>query len=645
MKRLLALLLCVVMVVGLAACSQEAEPANESPSPAPAETPVEAEEETPAALYTPGTYTGTGGGNNGDITVEVTLTENEITGIQVTSQHETYYMFSYVDDEIPSAILEGQTLAVDTVAGATNSSRGLIAAVSNALEQAGADLDRLTQAPAGEEQEVQTLSADAVVVGAGFAGLSAANRLQQNGVDVLLIEQLDVIGGSARFSGGSFMAATSEETAQQMKDFIETRLYYGDFPVPEGAPDLERIYANVDATQNAYNMFMDLGIELVPAGTSDEEYVWNATVPDYYQEAVENSNANTAGAWLVERVANAYLEQGGELMTHVKATSLITDGAGAVTGVNAEGRDCDYVIEADAVILATGSYTHNEELLEEYLPERAGDYFCTTVGADGSGIQMALDVGAVMTEDNYLNGGARLADPLMGFRTVNGAYSYSDANSTLAMIVGRDGSRLASEVDDRYFRYYSYEDGLDQFYCIYDTAQLESAGLLESFEEKVTDGGPYFKADTLEELAALCGFDEEAFLTSVEQFNNYCETGEDVFELSETSASHTNIDQVGKTGTSSASDEKLPLAQGPFYATRLTFVGFDIIGGLKTGPQGQVLRADGSAIDGLYAIGFTSSRNYMGSGASHYYCLMLCLSSGMITADEVTVRSGLTAAE
>ena len=53
-----------------------------------------------------------------------------------------------------------------------------------------------------------------------------------------------------------------------------------------------------------------------------------------------------------------------------------------------------------------------------------------------------------------------------------------------------------------------------------------------------------------------------------------------------------------------------------------------------------MLRADGSAIDGLYAIGFTSSRDYMGSGASHYYCLMLSLSSGMITADEVTSQSG-----
>lgn len=148
--------------------------------------------------------------------------------------------------------------------------------------------------------------------------------------------------------------------------------------------------------------------------------------------------------------------------------------------------------------------------------------------------------------------------------------------------MGLEGERLASELDDRYFRYYPNYEGQDQFFCIYDAAQLESVGMKDQYDALVSEEGPYYRADTLEELAKLCKFEEQTFLDSVETFNYYCATGQDVFDASLIDTESFNQDNHNGV-IESDSETKLPVAQGPFYAVRLTFVSYDIIGGIKTG--------------------------------------------------------------
>ncbi len=643
-KRMAAALMAGVMLVSLGGCSTtEAGQTPSADQSSVGETQQSLPEET-GESFIPGTYTGTGYGNNGEISVEVTVNEDEITDIQITDHHETYYMAELPQERIPQEILESQTLAVDTVAGATNTSNGIIRAVEDALVQAGADAESLYQEQPAAEKETETLNTQVIVVGAGWAGLNTALRLQDNGVDVILIEQLDIIGGSARFSGGGFMMGYDEKTLEEMKEYIVTRYYYGDFPVAEGTPDEERIMNALDTTQQISAWYEDLGVE-VENSNAAFDYAFQMTLPpcyESYSEEFANTTAYiTAGAWGVERLVQTYEDIGGVLMPAVKAASLIQDESGAVIGVNAEGREKDYVFYADAVVLATGSYTHNEELLEEYLPTSAGDFFATTVGADGSGIQMALDVGAVMTEDNYVNGGSRVANVATALSTTNNGLVASNVISADGMIVGRDGERLANEGDDRYFRYYTYEDENDYFFNIATGAMLDAGGNREDIENLVSENGPYYKADTLEELAAVCGLDEQKLLESAETFNTYCETGVDIFAEPDRYAELISADTLHSADDGEDSEEgRLSLDEGPYYAVKLSFVGFDIIGGLETGNEGQVLAADGEEIPGLYAVGFASSRDYMGSGAAHYYCLTICMASGVITADHLTEQLG-----
>ena len=158
MKRmkLLSVLLVVVMLAGLAAgCGQKA-PAAAS-----------------GASYTAGTYTATADGNNGPVTVEVTVSDTAITSVKVTDQAETESIAGPAIERIPQAIVDNQSLAVDAVSGATVTSTAILTAVADAIEQAGGDVEALKNVAVsgGDAAQVGDKSADVVVIGAGGAGL------------------------------------------------------------------------------------------------------------------------------------------------------------------------------------------------------------------------------------------------------------------------------------------------------------------------------------------------------------------------------------------------------------------------------------------------------------------------------------------
>ena len=202
MKRTLSLLLAFVMVLGLAACGGNT--AQETTAAATA-----ASEE--AGIYTPGTYTGTAAGKNGDVKVEVTFSANAIDSVKVVEHSETAGISDGAIENIPTAIVENQSLAVDTVSGATITSDAILKAVADAVAQAGGDVEALKNAaaPAGEK-EAKELSADVIVVGGGGAGMAAATRLAQLGKSVILVEKSGFLGGAISVSGGNQVVMGSQ---------------------------------------------------------------------------------------------------------------------------------------------------------------------------------------------------------------------------------------------------------------------------------------------------------------------------------------------------------------------------------------------------------------------------------------------------
>ena len=90
--------------------------------------------------YKAGTYTGTGKGNNGPVKVEVTFSEDEITKVVVKDNSETPGIFEKAAEQVPADIVDHQSLAVDTVSGATVVSNAILDAVADAVQQAGGNV-------------------------------------------------------------------------------------------------------------------------------------------------------------------------------------------------------------------------------------------------------------------------------------------------------------------------------------------------------------------------------------------------------------------------------------------------------------------------------------------------------------------------
>jgi len=186
------------MVVSLTACGSKKQQTN-------GET-VTTTEEKQVSGYTPGEYEGVSSGYGGEMKVKVTVDETSITKIDIISHADTPGVSTNAFDQIPPAIIEQQSLAIDVVSGATFSSLGILNAVQDGLKKAGADIEALKKAPEKQETEKSTIekTADVIVVGGGGAGLSAAITATDNGASVIVIEKTGVLGGNTLVCGGIY---------------------------------------------------------------------------------------------------------------------------------------------------------------------------------------------------------------------------------------------------------------------------------------------------------------------------------------------------------------------------------------------------------------------------------------------------------
>lgn len=168
-----------------------------------------------AATFNAGTYTASANGMNGAVTVEVTFSDSAITDVKVTKQAETPAIASGALEQIPADIVAHQTLAVDTVTGATITSKAILAAVEDCVKQAGADPDTLRTPVEKNTADVgdRTAHVEVLVIGGGGTGLAAAMSAMDNGAkDVMVVEKLSRFGGSTSVSGAVVAAENTYYT-------------------------------------------------------------------------------------------------------------------------------------------------------------------------------------------------------------------------------------------------------------------------------------------------------------------------------------------------------------------------------------------------------------------------------------------------
>ena len=552
-----------------------------------------------AQSYTAGVYTAQANGNNGQVTVEVEVSDAEILSVKVTEHAETAGLSDTPIERIPAKIVEGQTLAVDTVSGATNTSNAILKAAEDALAQAGADIEALKAVQEKDETAGETAErhVQALVIGAGGSGLAAAITLQELGIETLVVDKMANAGGATALTGALINGGCSKQQAERgVTDDVQTMfmdaMVYGSFQ-----NDARMTWLMVNNTGDSVDWLHDtVGVEFeeainhFPEHTNDRAFYPKGKLPGYLTGTMEQH----------------YLSNGGELLLETRAQHLLTED-GRVIGASCSTADGTLNIYADVTLLATGGYGASVALRPA---DQMGTLFYGASASTGDGIIMAEEVGAMTHYMQYLksypqgiekplDGGNITADGTM-FR--GNAYISTLASQAVtlndgAIYVNVEGERCMNEnMDFVSIKKVTQKQTDMTVYLVMDQKGYDkwmgmmevSAGLTPEIVAPwldADDGKPVFrKGATVEEAAAKAGIDAEKLSATVAHFNEMVASGKD--------------DDFGRAEMSVGLD-----SDGPIYIVEQRLRMATSLGGLKTSTSFEVYDENEQVIDGLYACG------------------------------------------
>ncbi|MCW2707053.1 MAG: hypothetical protein JWM22_895 [Frankiales bacterium] len=425
---------------------------------------------------------------------------------------------------------------------------------------------------------------DVLVVGFGIAGGCAAVEAAAAGARTLVLERAAVAGGTSAMAGGHFYlgGGTVVQRATGHEDSAEEMIKYLMQVTPHPEPDKIRDYCEGSVEHCDWLEALGFQFErsyypekaVIQPGTQGLMFTGNEKVWPYKEHAKPAPRGHkvpvpgdTQGASLVTGLLEKRaVELGVEIRFETGAMQLVTDGE-AVVGVAWRRFEETGFIKARSVVVCAGGFVMNKEMVAEHTPELAKKPF--TLGStydDGLGIRLGQSVGG---------------QPLHMDESFITAPVYPPAVLLTGIIVNKEGKRFVTE-DSYHSRTSGYVmDQTDQAaYLIVDS---------EHIEHPIFTLTPFIDGwDTVEEMEAALGIPEGALVTTLSDYNEHAARGEDP-EL------HKSPEFLA------------PQSVGPWGAFDLTlgkalYAGFTL-GGLRTSRFGQVLRADGSVVDGLYAAG------------------------------------------
>ena len=561
-----------------------------------------------------GDFTATAKGFGGDVSVTLTLTDGVITGCTAEGKDETEGVGSQAIAKMPGEIAESGSIAVDGVSGATITSTAIKEAAAAALTAAGLNPDDYKTAVENDAAaEDSTVDADVVVVGAGGAGMTAAITAAAEGKSVVILESQSMVGGnSVRATGGMNAGKTVYQDENEFGESagVEKTLktaaekYADNETITALAKTVSEQWAAYQANPTGYFdsvELMELDTMIGGKGINDPELVEtlcenSADAIDWLDEhGITLHNVSSFGGASVKRIhrpvnaegktvsVGSYMipllqenceKAGVKMMLDTTATEILTDANGAAVGVKATGASGETVtVNAKAVVLATGGFGANLDMVVKYKPELKGFMTTNAPGIQGQGIEMAQAIGAATVDMDQIQ-----IHPTVEANTA--ALITEGLRGDGAILINEEGQRFIDEVGTRDVVSAAEIAQTGSYsWLVVDQAMADASSVIQGYIKK----GYTVTGATYEELGKAMGVDAAAFAETMEKWNGYVEAKNDP--------------DFGRTSFAN------PLNTAPYYAVKVTAGVHHTMGGLKINANTEVLNEKGEVIPGLFAAG------------------------------------------
>ena len=596
-KRIAALALASVMALSLFGCGAKSNSAS-------------------SAAGVSGDFTGTAKGMGGDVTVTLTLTDSKITGCTAEGADETQGIGTLALEQLPGQIAETGSIAVDGVSGATITSDAIKEAAAAALTAAGLNADDYKTAVEAENTKAEdsTIDADVAIVGAGGAGMTAAITAAAEGKSVVILESQPMVGGnSVRATGGmnagktvyqdenefgesagvektlktaaekyadnETITALAKTVSEQWAAYqADPKGYFDSVELMEldtmiggkGINNPELVEELADESADGVEWLKKYGINLTSVGSFG-----GASVKRIHRPVNAEGKTIAVGSYMIPLLEKACEENDKiSIQLETTATTILTDENGKAVGVKAVGATGNEVtVNAKAVILATGGFGANLDMVAELVPALKGFMTTNAAGAQGQGIGMAQALGAATVDMDQIQ-----IHPTVQFDTA--ALITEGLRGDGAVLINADGKRFIDEVGTRdVVSAAEIAQPGSYSYLVVDQAMLDKSSVIAGYVKR----GFVFQGNTYEELAEALGVDAATFAETMNTWNTYVEAKNDP--------------DFGRTSFAQ------PLNTAPYYAIKVTAGVHHTMGGLVINTDTEVLKDDGTAIAGLYAAG------------------------------------------
>lgn len=579
MNKYKSLAMALAMTMALSACAntaivekeetKEEVKQEEVKEETKEETSDQGEESTTDLGSLSGDYEGTAKGYGGDINVKVTMENGEITAIDV-EENETGAVGGQGLERIKDQVIAQNTTDLDNISGATISSAAFLSAVNDAIEKAGANPADLVakEDKEGKETEITT---DTVIVGAGGAGLTSAIQMAQDGKNVTVIEKAGITGGNSSLASAGMNAAETklqkEEGVNDTVDlFVEDTMKGGH---ELNNRDLVEFLAKNSA--DAVDWLEELGAPLkqLKFAGGQSEMRTHAPIND-------EGKSIPVGNYLVSKLTAKAKELGVSIVYDARVEKVLMEDGRAV-GVEATYKDGEKLtVNAGAVIVATGGFGSNEELIEKYNPELKGYVSTNAKSIEGDAISFLEEIGA-----NFID-----MDQIQIHPTVvqkDGSLISEGLRGEGAILVNQDGKRFVDELQTRDFvskEILSQKD--PSAWLIVDQSMFDQSATIAKYFDK----GLLTKCDDYKALADLIGTEEETIKETIEGWIEIVKNNEDM--------------EFGRKGMD---ETRSDLSKAPYYAVQISPGIHHTMGGVEVNTKSEVIDKEGNTIPGLYAAG------------------------------------------